>query len=1288
MSTAFAQGSGQATLTWQGTTPVKIPGKAAVNIPVFSGSEIKPEELLPYYTLRIPGAEISDFRLKNPVYKPFTPEEAKSFPKDKLKASPEIVTKAGIANGKTISFVTFAPIRLNPQSGQVEKLESFEYSYATTNNQRKRSGSRRSYKQNSVLSTGDWFKIGVTQSGIHKIDRTTLQNIGINPQGLDPRRIQVYGNGIGMLPQANAAFRHDDLVQNAIMVAGENDGSFDNDDYILFYAQGPHTWELNPNKDGFQHKLNIYTDTTYYFITVGQQPGLRVNSATVSGTPTKTITTFKERLFHESDRVNLLTSGREWYGEEFNSNSLSKEFTFPISDLVPNSNVSLTSSVLGISAVSEGLIGSRFTVNLNNVALGTQAMAGHGGGSYHNAGVPNVRTFTPSLNTIPYNNAELKVALNFDQMGQASTTGHLNFLEINADRQLKLYSSPILGLQTNFRSLENIATNAFSTFQVANVNGNAAEVWDVSNPTQPMRQNVSFANGNATFIAKTDTVREFTVFSGSGFPAPQSFGRVANQNLHSLNLDGKLDMVIVAHPKFWNQAHRLANHRMQHDRLKVAVVSPNQVYNEFSSGAQDVSAIRDLMKMVYDRRNAMNTKTNDSTIYLLLFGDASYDYKSKFADARLNRTQNNKNFVPVYESYESLNATWTFSSEDYFGLLDDTEGAWYENNFNRIELMDLGVGRIPAHTPGDADVMVSKIINYSNPDHFGKWRNRVTFVADDEDTNQHLRDSEEISGTVENKYPDYNVHKIYLDMFRQVPVPNGKRSPDCAAEFDRAVEQGSLITNYMGHGGETGLAAEQILTIGQINSWKNSANPTFMVTATCEFGRYDDPRRNSAAEFALLNPNGGAVGLVTTTRPVYVNSNKTLNASLIKCILEPINGRMPRLGDVIQNTKNTSIDGVFNRNFSLLCDPSMRLAYPSEKISVTSVQEKPAGTSTDTLKALSTITLNGTVTDQQNNPLTNFNGQVNITVFEKKTLVRTLGDNGSIPTNIPVRESIIYEGVATAKNGIFSSTFIVPKDINYNVGLGKISMYAAGNNTDAHGSKNDIYVGGSSSNIPLDTVPPVIKLFMDNESFVFGGLTGNNSMLISHLSDSSGINTAGLGIGHEITATLDGNKENVKVLNEYYTADLDNFRSGKVRYMFKNLTPGPHELRIKAWDTHNNSAEKRIEFIVANSETFAIDHILNYPNPFSTNTTFHFDHNRAGEDLDIQIQIFTVSGKLVRTLNAFSLGSKPHVAEISWNGRDEYNDVLAKGVYVYKLSVRSAKDGSKVSKYEKLVILN
>ena len=1272
-------------LAWKGTAQVQNLNRKPAEIPTFSGAAIDPKARLPYYSLQLPGTTVGTFSLKDAVYAPFTSEEAKFLPKDQLKSTPEIKIAHGTANGKLISIVTFAPIRLNPQNGQIEKLTQFGYTYTNdvlASAKKEKGGSirNRTHKSNSVLSSGAWFKIGVTETGIHKINRKFLQDLGVNMNGLNPKNIQVYGNGGGMLPQANSAPRYDDLVENAIMVMGEQDGNFDTDDYILFYGQGPNTWQPNKAKNGFVHNLNIYSDTAYYFITVGNSPGRRVSNTSVAPSASApTITKYYDRMYHEKELKNLLSSGREWYGEELNTYTLNTSVSFPLSDLVPNSPVAVTSSVLGISPVAIGTIGGRFTVKLNNVTLGVQETIGHGGQDYHDAGDEDTATFVRNLNTISYNNSDLRVDVSFDQMGLSSAIGHLDYIVVNAQRQLKLYNS-----QTNFRTFENIAPNATSYFKVSNVAVNPSEsfVWDVTNPLRPRKMNADFSNYEAKFYAKTDSLREFTIFTNNNLPAPTPFGYLQNQNLHSLNQDGKTDLVIVTAPALYNQAQRLANHRASHDKLKVAVVTTTQVFNEFSSGAQDVTAIRDMMKMIYDRKVQNNTKTNDSLIYLLLLGDASYDYKSEFANTSLNRTQSNTNLVPVYESLQSLDAVNTYSSEDYYGLLDDSEGTWSESGNTSLELLDIGIGRIPAQNVDDADVMVNKIIYYSNPDHFGKWRNRVSLVADDENFHQ---DTEDVSDILNAKYPDYNANKIYLDMFRQIAAANGQRSPDCAAEIDEAIEQGSLILNYVGHGGETGLAHEQIVTVNQVNNWNNYNRPTFLVTATCEFGRYDDPRRSSAAELSILNKNGGSIGLITTTRPVTSITNSVLNLSFFNCVFEKINGRTPRLGDIFKTTKNNAVY-LGNRNFTLLCDPSMKLAYPEEEVNTTSVVI--AGTPTDTLSALSTVTLSGTVTNAAKQILTDFNGKVQITVYEKPTVVNTLGDQGSLIEGISTLKNILYDGTVTAKNGTWSSTFVVPKDINYVKGKGKISLYAYSNSIDANGAKTNIYIGGSNPNVPADSIPPVISLFMDNESFVFGGMTGNNTMLISHLSDDNGINTAGLGIGHEITATLDGDKENVKVLNESYTANLDDFRSGKVHFQFKNLKPGPHELRVKAWDTHNNSSEKRIEFVVANSEGLALDHILNYPNPFSTNTTFHFDHNRAGDDLDIQIQIFTVSGKLIKTLNAQSFASKPHVSEISWNGRDEYNDVLAKGVYIYKLNVRSVRDGHKVSKYEKLVLLN
>ncbi|MDO6392491.1 type IX secretion system sortase PorU [Pontibacter sp. BT731] len=1140
-------------------------------------------------------------------------------------------------------------------------------------------GTQSEFATSSVLSTGNWYKIGVTASGIHRIDRAFLQSLGINTQQLDPRTLQLFGNGGGMLPQPNSAPRPDDVVENSIWVAGETDGRFDEADYALFYAQGPHTWQRTGDKPAFRHSHNIYSDTAYYFIRVGAGKGLRVSQRDQASGTGPTISSYNERLYHERDLKNMVYSGREWYGEDFSAFTTSREISLPVSDLAPGSEVQLTAFLMANSSAE-----SSYTLCLNGHTLGTQTISGRGTFPYHPEGINSSRTYTLSQQTLGQL-TELKVGISFSTGSNPTALGFLNYLSLNYERQLKLY-----GEQTSFRSIASTA-NTVSTFRLA---GTAAttQVWDVTDPLRPVAQQTTTSGLDLIFSAPTEVLREFVAFKNDTGLQPKAFGKVANQDLHSHNLDGRLDLVILTHPRFLQEANRLAAHRQQHSNMQLAVVTTTQVYNEFSSGAQDVTAIRDYMRMLYNR----SSKQGDDVLYLLLFGDASYDYK--------NRLPNNTNFVPVYQSRQSLHPISSYSSEDYYGFLDTDEGEWAENSTGD-HLLDVGIGRLPVKTPAEAAAMVDKIIAYDSPGHFGKWRSRVTFVADDGDYNEHLNDAEFLSSYLDREHINYNPNKVYLDLYPQQTVGNRQQAPAAVAAVDKAVEQGSLIVNYTGHGNEVSWAWEQVLTAPQINNWRNKDRLAFLLTATCEFGRYDDPRRSSGAELALLNPQGGAMGLLTTTRPVFSSDNRVLNRNFFKAALHPVNGRMPRLGDIVRLTKNSSLTdqtsgsrGVNNRNFTLLADPSQQLAYPNLQASITQINGRQVAS--DTLAALGKVTMKGVVTNADGSIATDFEGTLHITVFEKPITRRTLGDNtperkdeppipgGKQPVPVQVRENIVYDGQSTVKSGTFELSFVAPKDIDVRYGFGKISLYASGAAQDAMGADTTIVIGGTAIGIAADNTPPVVKLFLDDESFVSGGTTSQNPVLLAKLYDENGLNTAGMGSGHELVAILDEATEQAIVLNDYYTADRDSYQSGSVRYPFKDLQEGRHTLSLKAWDTHNNSAEERLEFIVSNNEKLTITQLLNYPNPFSTSTTFHFDHNRAGENLDIHIQIFSVSGKLVKTLQGTSYASKSHQDEINWNGRDEFNDTLARGVYVYRIIVRSQYDGATATSFEKLVLLN
>ncbi|WP_237144645.1 type IX secretion system sortase PorU [Pontibacter pamirensis] len=1257
------------TLQWQGQATVLPTRSASGKVPTFAGASLDPVEGLPYYRLQLPGANTRNLTLTETAYQLFSDAEQKLFGNYLFPAEPQVLINSAIQHKQPVSLVSILPIRRNPGSNQLEKLVSFSYTYTaeetnTTFASTAATSGTGSFAGTSVLSSGEWYKLAVTASGIHKIDKNVLQELGISTQSIDPRKIQVYGNGGGMLPQPNSSVRPDDLQENAIMVAGEADGRFDDADYVLFYAQGPHTWNYKAAEEQFEHTYNVYSDTAFYFLRVNHTTGARIGSRGQTAGATQTISTYDERLFYEKDLKNMVYSGREWYGEEFSSFNASREFSFAVSDVVPNSTVKLTAFLMANSPAN-----SSFSLQLNGQNLGTQSITSRGTYNYHPEGTNSIKTY--SINQQALGNAtDYKVNFNFSTGGSSTSLGYLNYLELNYERQLKLY-----GAQTSFRSVASIGAPV-SNFTIAEAPAGTT-VWDVTNPLLPVLQEIS----NGSFSAPTDELREFVVFQGNSITSkPIAAGKVANQNLHGVNTNGALDFVIVAHPDFLQEANRLAAHRAQHSNMQVQVFTPAQIYNEFSSGAQDVTAIRDFMRMVHSR----SSKSGDDIIYLLLFGDASYDYK--------NRIRNNTNFVPVYESRESLHPITSYSSEDYFGFLDEEEGEWAENT-SGDHLLDIGIGRLPVKTIAEAATMVDKIMAYDSPAHFGKWRSQVTFVSDDGDFNEHQNDAEHLANYVESTFPVYQPNKIYLDLYPQQAVANGQQVPEASSAIDKAVEQGSLIINYTGHGNEVSWTAEQILTMQQINSWKNKDNLAFFLTATCEFGRYDDPARASGAEVALLHEEGGAIGLVTTTRPVYSNGNRVLNRNFFKNAFTTLGNRMPRLGDLVLHTKNNSITdnisgstGVNNRNFSLLSDPSLQLAYPQLQAQITSINGSQDAT--DTLKALSKTTLKGQITTSAGSIAANFNGDLRLTVYEKPTTRYTLGDERSQKVPVQLRENIIYDGKVNVQQGVFETAFVVPKDIAYHYGAGKIMLYASNSSSDAMGANQSIVIGGTAKDVPADNVPPTVKLFMDDESFVFGGLTGKTTTLLADLFDDNGINTAGIGIGHEITAVLDENRDNVIVLNDYYTAEQNSYQKGKVKYTLKDLDAGLHSLRLKAWDTHNNSSEEYIEFFVSNDAGVALEHVLNYPNPFSTNTTFKFDHNRAGENLDIQIEIYTISGKLVKTLQTTAYASKAHVSELTWNGRDQYNDMLAHGVYVYRINVRSQQDGSKASKIEKLVILN
>lgn len=1171
-----------------------------------------------------------------------------------------VKTNTFTLNRKQAATLTFLPLIKDAASGKIKKVIFFSFKVSLTPSLEAKTASY-NWADNSVLEKGEWVRIEIAQKGVYKIDADFLNKAGLNSTGVDISTIRFYGNGGGMLPQANAKTNSDDLIENAIEMHDNNqNGKFDGDDYFLFYGEGPNKWEFETSSFTYKHRTHRYANSNFYYITVGAVGGKRIaTQASEAGTPTYTTSVFDELFVHEKDEVNFLRSGREWFGEEF-FRTLSYDFKVSIPDRVDSEAVKIRSQAVARSAQN-----CQFLISNNGTQVLTQPINSIKF-TYEGNYVDTPDTATGTF-IAPGN--DLNINYTFNQVGSGNK-GWLNFFELVMRREMKFNGGQVI-----FRDSKNISGGNLTQFNF-NANGQNVAIWEITNPLEPKLQQTNI-NGNIhSFNLQTPNLREFVAFSNNTLLVPDVnlTQKIENQNIHGLR---DIEMVILSHSKFLNEAKRLAKHHEDHDGLTVAVVTPNQVYNEFSSGKQDVSAIRNFMKMLYDRP----AQGGDSIKYLLIIGDASYDYK--------DIKDNNTNYVATYQSRNIYNPVYSYCSDDYFTQLDDDEGEWTEN-FNYRETVDVGVGRFPVQTEVQAKQMVDKVIAYSKPETFGDWRNNVCFLADDEDSNQHFKDAQAFAAVVESNYKNYNVDKIYFDAYKQVSVGSGARYPEVNDQIDRKLDRGALVINYNGHGGELGLAEEQILDIPMVNSWDNITNMPLFVTATCEFSRFDDPGRTSAGELVLLNPKGGGIALLTTVRLVYAWPNFFLNEAVYKDnIFTPLpNGEMPRLGDVYRRTKNGYLD-LNSRNFTLLGDPAVRLAYPEYQVmtsEINGVDVSSNASALDTIGALSKVTIKGFVADNNGNKISSYNGIVYPTVFDKKAQLSTLAnDPKSSKQPFSVYKNIIYKGKASIKNGDFEYSFIVPKDISYELGACKISYYATDDVTDGHGYYDSAVISGTNQQAAIDTSGPKIKLYMNDTTFRFGGVTNESPTLLAIVSDLHGISTTGNGIGRDITAILDNNRKDLFILNDYYEAKLNSYQEGEIRYPLFNLSEGHHNIKVKVWDVYNNSAEGYTEFFVAKSDKLAIKSLMNYPNPFSSRTKFYFEHNKQGAELYVDVEIYSQSGELVKTLSTYIPSASANFDSLEWNAEADYGNNIAQGLYLFRVKVRSGNDT--VEETQKMVLI-
>ncbi len=1270
------------TLNWSATLRQfsNLESKAGESVQ-FDGASYRFVEntILPEYgeSFPITGTASVSVRLENAVYEKLENVSGKLLEglNIQLTNNIEITHAIGYAQKQAQLDVIFIPLRKNAQTGNIEKLISFTLVINTSGNATTyKTTDENEFAEGSVLASGNWYKISVRKEGIFKIDRDWLNSNGIAGT-VSFSTFGVFGNGGGMLPESNATFRHDDLQENAIYKFDANaNGFFDDGDYIYFFGQAPHRWSYSEALNKYTHANNIYSDKTYYFISTDRGTGNFITDLPTIPDFNMTTSSYDIMSFVDNDYVNLLNSGRKWYGDIIDIYNPERNYTFSFPNIITTENINIRASAAG-SSPSGSIV---LNTSANGTSLPVDIVI-----SELVPGFNETYAYENAIETQFLPNAD-NITIGLEYSGSSISTAWLNFITLVGRAELTYNNQ-----QLYFRDARTLGDANSTKYTLSNALAGIF-IWDVTNATDVKNQQytVDADLSIVAFNSESDTLKQYIAFNQADvFPTSEiTFEEtVANQNLH--NIAFQPDYVIVSHPAFLSEARRLAAFHHDTQGLDTMVVNVYQVYNEFASGAQDISAIRDMMRMFYERAGA---DTDLMPRYLLLFGDASFDYRFLAFNEEKNTLK-----IPNYESVESLSKGISYGTDDFFGFLDITEG---DNIEDAAEKLDIGIGRLPVVTQEEATQMVDKIIHYKSIESLGTWRNGICFMADDEDYNQHVKDADLLANLVKTNQPVYNLDKIYFDSYQQIPGAGGERYPEVETSINNKIFSGAFIMNYLGHGNEQNWAQERVLSVDDINGWDNYDKLPLFITATCSFSRYDNPDLRSAGELVLLNPTGGGIALVTTVRLVYASGNYDLNRNLLTQLFIKTDGEYPTLGDAVKKGKNAvTTAATNNRKFILLGDPALVLNYPKYNIATTFVNGLDVALVADTLKALEKVTIKGEVTDEAGVKLSSFNGIVYPAVYGKPATINNLvndptfsgvgGYGPSQPFSFELQKNALYKGKASVVNGEFEFSFIVPKDISYSYGAGKLSYYADNGLEDANGYNTNVIIGGTADDAPADTEGPLVEIFMNDETFVFGGLTDENPVLLLKLNDNSGINALGNAVGHDITATLDEDQQTMLKLNEYYESDLDEYQSGTVAYPLTNIAAGRHTVTVKAWDVYNNSGDGYTEFVVAETADLALSHVLNYPNPFTTNTSFWFEHNRPGDVLDVKVEIFTVSGKRIKTIQEQVSTEGYRVDNIEWDGLDEFGDNIGKGVYIYKLTVKAASDNSKANEFQKLVIL-
>jgi hypothetical protein len=1092
--------------------------------------------------------------------------------------------------------------------------------------------------QGMKFSDGEWVRVRVSNDGVYRITATELKNAGLNPEGKDAAKLVVYTHQGAMLPEMSRSAFHG-TKEIPIYVEGGNDGVFSGEDYLLFFAMAPHTWNYAAGQ--WRHSVHFYDNFTYLYIGFGKTAGKRINAVNFQGNTNVIIDESEWMQFYEKDLENPIHMGRTWLGEKLGNETLNRAVEFGIPAMADDS-VDVRISVAGGMQDGSGTI--NYAINsvsgtLNYSPINTEYVAFDLQERFFKLTAPAKKLQAQFSLTRP----------------NTKSSGWINFIEATGKMPINTSAGQVI-----IRNRE-LTDNVTAEIRVtSDIISKPIAVWNVSNPFMPVAQDlIQQGTYKKTISPSGQSKKMFVAFEPGNLSKPEILGLISGPDLLQ---NAPPDLLIITHRDFLSAANRLAAIRSKNQGYSVQVVDVQDIYNQFSTSQQDLVAIRDFVRSVYLK----SVSSGKLLKHVLLMGAASYDMK--------DRVKGNTNFIPTYQ-YDAHNKGVTFCLDDFYGYLDSLAG---DPARGKNQLW-VSVGRIPCRTSQEAEGMVSKLEQYDSPKSLGDWRTNITYVTDDVDISWETvftSESERYAKYIDTNHTYLSVNKLFADAFTQVSTGNTEKYPDVNQAIDRTMKDGCLFMNYQGHGGPAGWAQEAILDVPMIKAWNNRWKMPVMFTATCEFSLYDDPSEQSAGELALLNPNGGPIALMSTTRLVFVSGNMAINNDFWTNYGFPkANEPIPTLGDVFKRLKNRQDITSEDNKFALLGDPSMPLAFPKHKVILDSINHKAAQGFNDTLKAFGVVEIKGHIEERLKGKFSAFNGQLWVKVLDKPTLRKTLvNDQLGAPIPYEDQSSYIFKGTVTVQNGEFTILFATPKDIAYQVDFGKILLYAHNGETDAAGGYR-IKIGGSEQDVIPGTTGPDVQVFMNDTTFISGGEVQPSTELLVKVKDEDGLNATGAGIGRDMLAILDKGTpaEKTYLLNEYFSYDLNSYKSGRIRMPIMDLMPGRHTLTIKVWDIFNNSGEGSTAFTVSNGNLEVFEHAA-FPNPFSNEVGIWFRHSMPGRNLTAEVEVTDLQGKVLHRFQKDIENANSREVRLNWTGYgapvpELQTATLPSGVYLYRVKL-------------------